>query len=85
MHADDVPPDRPDIVMIQDAISCVGQGTEREREDDNLGASDRVVSMLRRLWTREMRAIAEGGKVKRWKIPKSLQTTRGVVGAEAAE
>jgi 5,5'-dehydrodivanillate O-demethylase len=82
MHADDIAADRPDIVMIQDAISCVGQGTEREREDDNLGASDRVVSLLRRLWTREMRAIDQGGAVKRWTIPKDLQTTRGVESAE---
>ena len=78
MHADEVPPDRPDIVMIQDAISCVGQGPDRNREDDNLGASDRVVSLMRRLWTREMRAIGEGAPVKQWRIPKDLQTTRGV-------
>jgi 5,5'-dehydrodivanillate O-demethylase len=78
MHADDVPTDRPDIVMIQDAISCVGQGLAREREDDNLGASDRVVSLVRRLWTREMRAIHEDKPLKQWKVPKDVQTTRGI-------
>ncbi len=78
MHCDDVPADRPDIVMLQDAISCVGQGLERQREDDILGASDRVVSLVRRLWTREMRAIAEGKPGKRWRVPKDLQTTRGI-------
>jgi 5,5'-dehydrodivanillate O-demethylase len=78
MHADDIPADRPDIVMIQDAISCVGQGAFRNREDDILGASDRVVSLIRRLWTREMRAIADGRPVKAWRIPRDLQTTRGV-------
>ena len=64
--------------MIQDAISCVGQGLERQREDDILGASDRVVSLVRRLWTREMRAIAEGKPGKKWRVPKDLQTTRGI-------
>ena len=78
MHADDVPADRPDIVMIQDAISCVGQGPNRQREDDNLGVSDRVVSMIRRLWTREMRVIEEGKLGKAWRVPKDLKTTRGV-------
>ncbi len=81
IHADDIPADRPDIVMIQDAISCVGQGAARDRESDILGASDRVVSMIRRLWTREMRAIAEGRPVKRWKTPRDLRTTRGIEGA----
>ena len=80
MHADDIPADRPDIVMIQDAISCVGQGAARDRESDILGASDRVVSMIRRLWTREMRAIAEGRPVKHWKAPRDLRTTRGIEG-----
>ncbi len=78
MHADDIPADRPDIVMIQDAISCVGQGATRDRENDILGASDRVVSLIRRLWTREMRALAEGRPAKRWKTPRDLRTTKGV-------
>lgn len=79
MHADDVPADRPDIIMIQDGVACMGQGTDRRREDDTLGASDRVVSMLRRLWTREMRAIADGGSTKTWRVPRDLKTTRGVL------
>lgn len=78
MHADDIPADRPDIVMIQDGISCMGQGVDRNREEDNLGASDRVVSLIRRLWTREMRAIDEGKPGKAWRVPKDLRTTKGV-------
>lgn len=78
MHADDIPADRADIVMIQDAIACYGQGYERNREEDVLGASDRVVSLIRRLWTREMRAIEEGAGGKRWRVPRDLTTTRGV-------
>ena len=78
MHPDDVPADRPDIVTIQDGISCMGQGEERDREEDILGASDRVVSMMRRLWTREMRALDEGKPMKPWRVPKELTTTKGV-------
>jgi 5,5'-dehydrodivanillate O-demethylase len=78
MTADEVPADRPDIVQLQDAISCWGQGTERNRNDDMLGASDRVVSVVRRLWTRELRALDEGRPTKAWRIPPDLATTKGV-------
>ena len=78
MHPDEIPADRPDIIMIQDAVSCIGMGLDRNREDDILGASDRVVSLARRLWTRELRAIAEGRPGKQWRLPKDLRTTRGV-------
>jgi 5,5'-dehydrodivanillate O-demethylase len=81
MHPDDIPADRPDIVMMQDAISCMGQGTERNREEDILGASDRVVSLMRRVWTRELRAIEEGKPIKLWRVPKELATTKGVEAA----
>lgn len=83
MHADDVPADRPDIVLIQDAIACMGQGTEREREDDLLGVSDRVVSMIRRLWTRELRALEEGRPTKNWRVPRELSTTSGAAAEKA--
>ena len=78
LHPDDVPADRVDIVMIQDAISCVGQGPNRSRDDDILGTSDIHVALLRRIWSRELRALAEGRPLTPWKIPKDLRTTRGL-------
>lgn len=80
MHADDVPADRPDIIFIQDAVSCIGQGADRDREDDLLGASDRHVAAMRRLWTRELRAIDQGRPVKQWRVPSDLAVTSGAAG-----
>jgi 5,5'-dehydrodivanillate O-demethylase len=78
MHADDIPADHPDIVTIQDGVSCMGQGFERNRTDDLMAASDRQVVMLRRLWTRELQAIREGRPITKWRIPKDLATTKGI-------
>ncbi len=78
MHADDIPTDHPDIVTIQDGVSCMGQGFERERGEDLMAASDRQVAMLRRLWNRELQAICEGRPITRWQIPKDLATTKGI-------
>ncbi len=83
LHADDVDIDRPDIIFIQDAVSCMGQGLDRDREDDLLGTSDKHVSVMRRLWTREMRAIDKGRPTKKWRIPSDLPVTKGA-GDEAA-
>lgn len=78
MHADDIPADHPDIVMIQDGVSCMGQGFERNRADDRMGASDRQVAMLRRLWNRELQAVDRGAPITKWQIPKDLATTKGI-------
>lgn len=78
IHADDVPADHPDIVTIQDGVACMGQGGQRDRAQDLMGASDRQVAMLRRLWNRELTALNEGRPLTRWRIPKDLATTKGV-------
>jgi 5,5'-dehydrodivanillate O-demethylase oxygenase subunit len=75
LHADDVP-ERPDLVLIQDAVAMMSQGP-RDRERDVLGASDKQVNMLRRLWTRELRAVERGKPIKRWTVPEDLVPTRG--------
>ena len=78
MHPDDIPADRPDIVLIQDAISCIGQGAARNRDDDKMGTSDRHVAMLRRIWSRELRSLTENQTTKNWRVPDNLTTTTGV-------
>jgi 5,5'-dehydrodivanillate O-demethylase len=61
----------------------MGQGLDRDRENDLLGTSDKHVSVMRRLWTREMRAIDKGRPMKKWRIPSDLPVTKGT-GDEAA-
>lgn len=82
LHADDVPY-RPDIVLIQDGVALKGQAA-RDREADLLGASDRQVSLLRRLWVREMEAIESGRPIKRWRAPPDLIPTTGTEDGSAS-
>ena len=82
MHLDDVPDDRPDLLLIQDGVVMKGQGLRRNRTTDALATSDRQVVLLRRLWISEMQAAMEGRKGKQWRAPRDLVPTTGA-GAEA--
>lgn len=77
IHVDDVV-DRPDALYIQDAVVMKAQGTAIDRNQDRLGISDRQVSLLRRIWTRELDAIAAGRPLKQWRVPSDLAVTKGV-------
>lgn len=77
LHIDDVS-DRTDLVALQDMVVLSGQPRDRRREDDLLAATDRQLVMLRAIWTREMRAIEDGGPRKRWSLPPDLTATTGV-------
>lgn len=77
LHIDEVE-DRPDIVLIQDGVAMIGQGARRDRSNDLLAASDRLVALLRKLWTREMAAIEAGRAIKQWRIPRDLVPTKGL-------
>jgi 5,5'-dehydrodivanillate O-demethylase len=76
MHVDDTQ-DRPDVVTIQDHIAQMGQGAIADRTRERLGRSDVGVLQLRRLWERELRALAEGRPLKQWSRPAELVATRG--------
>src|SRR5256885_10422147 len=54
-------------------ISQWGQGTIRDREHERLGRSDRGVILLRGLWDRELRALAEGRPLTQWTIPERME------------
>jgi 5,5'-dehydrodivanillate O-demethylase oxygenase subunit len=65
--------DRSVIELIQDVVSQWGQGAIRDREHERLGRSDKGVILLRRLWERELRALAEGRPLKQWTIPERME------------
>jgi nitrite reductase/ring-hydroxylating ferredoxin subunit len=70
--------DHPSLVLFQDTVAQVGQGTIADRQRERLGRSDVAVMLLRRLWTRELRALAEGRPLKDWRTAEALVTTSGV-------
>ena len=71
LHIDEVQ-DRAFIFNVQDYVAQVGQGPIAPREHDRLGRSDAAVILFRRIWERELRALAEGRPRKQWRRPETL-------------
>ena len=59
----------PNLFEVQDYVAQVGQGVIAKRENDRLGKSDIGVFLLRKIWEREMRALAAGKPMKKWVRP----------------
>jgi 5,5'-dehydrodivanillate O-demethylase oxygenase subunit len=70
-------PDRPDRILIQDHIAQMGQGEIVDRAAERLGRSDAAIVLLRKIWKRELRALAEGRPLKAWAHSPDLAATRG--------
>ncbi|HEY7062867.1 MAG TPA: Rieske 2Fe-2S domain-containing protein [Chloroflexota bacterium] len=69
---------RPDLVQVQDYVAQCGQGVIADRAHERLGRSDVGVILLRQIWARELRALAEGRPLKMWTRPGGLRATTGV-------
>lgn len=77
MHIDELPA-RPDQVMIQDIVVLKSQGPRPQRENDTLGASDKQIKLLRRIYARELKALGDGKPIKQWRVPLGLTATKGI-------
>jgi 5,5'-dehydrodivanillate O-demethylase len=66
LRLSDVDPRRVDFVMIEDEIAQSGQGVIADRGNEHLGRSDRGVFLLRKIWERELKNLAEGKPLKQW-------------------
>lgn len=77
MHVDDLG-QPPYIVGVQDTVAQTGQGVIPDRAHEQLGRSDAVVVLLRQLWMRELRALAEGRPLTQWTRPAHVEATAGV-------
>ena len=63
----------PALTNVQDYVILVGLGPIAERpNDERLGRSDVGVMALRKLWARELQALAEGRPLKQWHRPERL-------------
>jgi 5,5'-dehydrodivanillate O-demethylase len=78
MHLDDVSEARPDLVGIQDSAVMMTQPPIGDREQDQLGRSDIAVIKLRRLWYREIDALAGGRPLTAWDWSGDLIAELGV-------
>jgi 5,5'-dehydrodivanillate O-demethylase len=69
MRLQDMDPEYPALFVVEDNVTLAGQGRITERHRDRLGQSDKGVILLRKIWERELRAVAEGGPLKKWSRP----------------
>ena len=71
--------DHPEIVGIQDDVAQLGQGIIADRENEYLGRSDVGIILLRKIWLRELDALAAGKPTKAWHWSSGLDATIGVI------
>ena len=60
------------LFLAEDYSVQVGQGTIADRSNETLGRSDVGVFLLRKIWERELQALAEGRPLKKWNSPGGL-------------
>jgi 5,5'-dehydrodivanillate O-demethylase len=66
----EIDPKYPGLFVVQDNVALAGQGRIVDRSRDWLGQSDKGIILLRKLWERELKRIAEGKPIKHWHRPK---------------
>lgn len=63
--------DKISLIHSQDYVSQAGQGVIADRAQEHLGRSDVGVILFRKIWERELRALAEGRPLKKWALPQT--------------
>jgi 5,5'-dehydrodivanillate O-demethylase len=63
------------LVHTQDYVAQVGQGARAERAQEHLGRSDVGIILFRKIWQRELSAVAEGRPLKKWRLPQDAAIT----------
>jgi 5,5'-dehydrodivanillate O-demethylase len=72
-------------ISVQDYVAQVGQGEILNHAADHLGRSDAVIVLLRSIWARELRALAEGRQTKQWRYPAHFELANGNERGEAVK
>src|SRR4029434_7598980 len=65
--------DKISLVHSQDYVAQVGHGSLTDRTQEHLGRSDIGVILFRKIWERELRALAEGRPLKKWVLPQDAE------------
>jgi 5,5'-dehydrodivanillate O-demethylase len=60
------------LFWVEDYLSMVGQGSIPDRSDERLGRMDVGVILLRKIWQRELTALANQQPLKQWTSPPGL-------------
>ena len=62
------------IANTQDYVSQIGQGRIADHSTEHLGSTDQPVIHFRKLWSQELRALAEGRALRPWTRPPELRS-----------
>ena len=68
--------DKANIVWVQDYAVQVGQGPVELRRHENLGRSDMALILQRKIWIRELQALADGKPLTPWTRTERLAELR---------
>jgi 5,5'-dehydrodivanillate O-demethylase len=60
------------LTLLEDYLVQVGQGKAPDRSRDTLGRLDAGVLLMRKIWERELKALADGRPLKNWVSPGKL-------------
>lgn len=78
IYHQDVDPATTDIVRFQDHVAQVGQGIIPDYNSERLGQADKTMILRRKIYTRELRALATGRPLTNWTYDhEKLSTSRG--------
>jgi 5,5'-dehydrodivanillate O-demethylase len=61
------------LIHTQDYVAQVGQGMIADRSEEHLGRTDIGIILFRKIWERELRALAEGRPLKKWVLPQDAE------------
>jgi 5,5'-dehydrodivanillate O-demethylase len=67
MTLDEMDQNHPLLPVVQDTVCMRGQGIIADRQQEHLGASDRAIGLLRKIWKRELSALEDGRELTQWK------------------
>jgi 5,5'-dehydrodivanillate O-demethylase oxygenase subunit len=67
------------LTEVEDYATLVGQGSIADRPGEHLGRTDIGLILIRKMYSREMRALAEGQPLTEWRVPDSLDVVTAVV------
>ena len=65
--------DKISLVHAQDYVAQVGQGSRADRTREHLGRSDLGIILFRKIWERELNALADGKPLKKWVLPQDAE------------
>ena len=78
LSLDEIDRESTDFLRLQDDVAQIGQGRIADHDNERLGQGDRAIILLRKIWARELRALAENRPLKQWAYDReALSISRG--------